>query len=58
MDLTLNPTFDDPIEKELFDIMYSASKDGILEPKRTRKNGVIITILNFLIYLNELTKER
>lgn len=33
MDLTLNPTFDDPLEKELFDIMYSASKDGILEPK-------------------------
>ena len=37
MDLTLNPTFDDPIEKELFDIMYSASKDGILEPKELEK---------------------
>ena len=37
MDLTLNPTFDDPIEKELFDIMYSASEDRILEPKELEK---------------------
>ncbi len=33
IDLTLNPTFDNVLEKELFDTMYEASKDGILEPK-------------------------
>lgn len=33
IDLTLNPTFDNALEKELFDIMYTASKDGILDAK-------------------------
>lgn len=37
IDLTLNPTFDNPLEKELFDIMYKASKDGILEAKELEK---------------------
>ena len=37
IDLTLNPTFDKPIEQELFDIMYRASKDGYLEPKELEK---------------------
>ena len=37
IDLTLNPTFDDQIEKELFDIMYKASGDGILESKELEK---------------------
>ena len=33
IDLTMNPVFDYEYEKELFDIMYEASKDGILETK-------------------------
>jgi len=33
IDLTKNPTFDNQLEKELFDMMYSASKDGLLETK-------------------------
>ena len=33
IDLTLNPTFDDNLEKELFDMMYQASNDGKLEAK-------------------------
>lgn len=33
IDLTLNPSFDNVLEKELFDIMHEASKDGILETK-------------------------
>ena len=33
LDLTLNPIFENNEEKELFDYMYKASKDGILEPK-------------------------
>ena len=37
IDLTLNPSFDNPLEKELFDIMYAASKDGILETKELEK---------------------
>lgn len=37
IDLTLNPTFDEVSEKELFDIMYSASGDGILEPKEFQR---------------------
>ncbi|MDD6879390.1 MAG: DUF2207 domain-containing protein [bacterium] len=37
LDLTLNPTFELDIEKELFDIMYKASKDGILESKELTK---------------------
>jgi len=42
IDLTMNPTFDNQLEKELFDIMFDASGDGILEAKEfekwTRKN--------------------
>ena len=42
IDLTLNPTFDNYLEQELFDIMYKASGDGLLEAKEfekwTRKN--------------------
>ena len=37
IDLTLNPTFDNVLEKELFKIMYEASKDGILETKELEK---------------------
>ena len=37
IDLTLQPTFTDNNEKRLFDIMYSASGDGILEPKEFQK---------------------
>ena len=37
IDLTLNPTFDLPLEQELFDVMYKASLDGYLEPKELEK---------------------
>ncbi len=37
IDLTMNPTFDNPLEKELFDIMYKASGDGLLETKELEK---------------------
>ena len=37
IDLTLNPTFDNELEKELFDVMYKASGDGLLEPKELEK---------------------
>ena len=37
IDLTRNPSFDDGMEQELFDIMYKASGDGILEPKELEK---------------------
>ena len=33
IDLTLNPDFDNELEKELFDMMYKASKDGMLEAR-------------------------
>ena len=37
LDLTHSPTFDLPNEKKLFDLMYEASEDGILEPKEFEK---------------------
>lgn len=37
IDLTLNPTFDNVLEEELFKIMYEASIDGILETKELEK---------------------
>lgn len=37
IDLTLNPSFDNVLEKELFDMMYEASNDGILETKELEK---------------------
>ncbi len=37
INLTLNPTFDNVLEKELFDIMHEASIDGILETKELEK---------------------
>ena len=37
IDLTLNPTFDSEIETELFDIMYKASEDGLLESKELER---------------------
>ena len=37
IDLTLNPTFDNLLEKELFDMMHKASKDGILQAKELEK---------------------
>ena len=37
IDLTLNPTFELDIEKNLFDAMYKASIDGLLEPKELEK---------------------
>lgn len=37
IDLTMNSTFEDTLEKELFDIMYTASGDGLLEAKELEK---------------------
>ena len=37
IDLTMNPTFDDELEKKLFDIMYEASIDGFLEARELEK---------------------
>ena len=37
IDLSLNPSFDIPVEKELFDAMRKASFDGILEVKEFEK---------------------
>ncbi len=37
IDLTRNPSFDVPLEQELFDVMYKASGDGILEAKELEK---------------------
>lgn len=37
LDLTMNPEFDNSLEKELFDVMYKASGDGILEAKELEK---------------------
>lgn len=37
IDLTNKPTFDNVLEEELYDIMYEASKDGILEAKELEK---------------------
>lgn len=37
IDLTDKPVFDNKYEKEIFDIMYEASNDGILEPKELEK---------------------
>lgn len=37
LDLTLSPTFNNKNEQELFSIMKTASKDGILEPKEFQK---------------------
>ena len=37
IDLSLNPTFENELERELFDVMYKASGDGLLEPKELEK---------------------
>ena len=37
IDLTIKPTFDIRLEEELFDMMYEASNDGILETKELEK---------------------
>ena len=37
IDLRLNPTFDNELEQKLFDMMYKASKDGLLEAKELEK---------------------
>ena len=37
IDLTLKPTFDNEIEKELFEVMYDASGDGMLETRELEK---------------------
>lgn len=37
IDLTLKPIFDNTLEKELFNVMYKASIDGILEVKELEK---------------------
>ena len=37
IDLTMNPTFDNDNERQLFDIMYEASLDGYLEAKELEK---------------------
>ena len=60
IDLTMNPSFDIDVERDLFDIMYKASLDGYLEPKElekwSRKNyskffGIFTRIQN-----NEISK--
>lgn len=37
IDLTLNPTFDNELEEKLFDMMYEASGNGMLEAKEFEK---------------------
>ena len=37
IDLRLNPTFDNELEQKLFDMMYKASKDGLLEARELEK---------------------
>ena len=37
IDLTMNPTFDNELEKKLFDIMHEASVDGYLEARELEK---------------------
>jgi len=37
IDLTMNPEFDNELEKNLFDVMYKASKDGMLEAKELER---------------------
>jgi len=37
IDLTLNPTFENTFEKDLFNMMFKASKNGILEAKEFEK---------------------
>lgn len=37
IDLTMNPTFDNNLEQELFNMMYEASGDGILETKELER---------------------
>lgn len=37
IDLTLNPTFDNELEEKLFNMMYKASGDGLLEAKELEK---------------------
>ncbi len=37
IDLTRNPVFDNELEQRLFDVMYKASGDGILESKELEK---------------------
>ena len=64
IDMTLNPTFDNDLETELFNVMYKASGDGLLEPKElekwARKNydkflGLFTRIKDYKI--NELRSE-
>lgn len=53
IDLTLKPTFNDAKEEKLFNQMYTASKDGILEPKeferwaRNNYSSFFSTLSNF-----------
>ena len=53
LDLTLNPIFDNENERALFNKMYTASKDGILEPKeferwaRNNYSSFFSTLSNF-----------
>lgn len=37
IDLTMSPNFDNKLEEELFDVMYKASGDGLLEPRELEK---------------------
>lgn len=53
IDLSLSPTFDDINEEKLFNQMYTASRDGILEPKeferwaRNHYSSFFNTLSNF-----------
>ena len=60
IDLTLNPTFDNPLEKELFDIMYDASKDGLLEAKELEKwcNSHYTKFFNLFERINKVEIEK
>ena len=37
IDLTVCNTFDNPVEQKLYDVMYKASLDGILQPKELER---------------------
>ena len=60
IDLTLNPTFDNVLEKELFDIMYEASGDGILETKELEKwnNNHYTKFFNLFERINKVEIEK
>lgn len=57
LDLTLKPTFDNQNEQKLFDMMYVASKDGILETKELEK-WCRSNYSKFLNLFNSITNDK